>query len=104
MLIMSHLTPLSLHDRHAATFLERGPQRIGSVYKKAVYLQYTDATYTKEITKPKWLGFLGPVMSAEEGDVIKVHLKNMATRAYSIHSHGIMYNKTSEGEWMWIGV
>ncbi|XP_036834690.1 ceruloplasmin [Oncorhynchus mykiss] len=91
------LNKLLKEDEHAATFLERGPQRIGSVYKKAVYLQYTDATYTKEITKPKWLGFLGPVMSAEEGDVIKVHLKNMATRAYSIHSHGIMYNKTSEG-------
>uniref|UniRef100_A0A674AYN8 Hephaestin n=1 Tax=Salmo trutta TaxID=8032 RepID=A0A674AYN8_SALTR len=91
------LNKLLKEDEHAAVFLERGPQRIGSVYKKAVYLQYTDATYTKEITKPKWLGFLGPVMSAEEGDVIKVHLKNMATRAYSIHSHGIMYNKTSEG-------
>uniref|UniRef100_A0A4W5RRC4 Ceruloplasmin n=1 Tax=Hucho hucho TaxID=62062 RepID=A0A4W5RRC4_9TELE len=91
------LNKLLTEDEHAATFLERGPQRIGSVYKKAVYLQYTDATYTKEITKPKWLGFLGPVMSAEEGDVIRVHLKNMATRAYSIHSHGIMYNKTSEG-------
>uniref|UniRef100_A0A8C8HCA7 Hephaestin n=1 Tax=Oncorhynchus tshawytscha TaxID=74940 RepID=A0A8C8HCA7_ONCTS len=91
------LNKLLKEDEHAATFLERGPQRIGSVYKKAVYLQYTDATYTKEITKPKWLGFLGPVMSAEEGDVIKVHLKNMATRAYSIHSHGIMYNKTNEG-------
>eukprot|EP00063_Salmo_salar_P004264 XP_013979099.1 PREDICTED: ceruloplasmin [Salmo salar] len=91
------LNKLLKEDEHAAMFLERGPQRIGSVYKKAVYLQYTDATYTKEITKPKWLGFLGPVMSAEEGDVIKVHLKNMATRAYSIHSHGVMYNKTSEG-------
>ncbi|XP_045061329.1 ceruloplasmin [Coregonus clupeaformis] len=84
-------------DEQAATFLERGPQRIGSVYKKAVYLQYTDATYTKEITKPKWLGFLGPVISAEEGDVIWVHLKNMATRPYSIHSHGVMYNKSNEG-------
>ncbi|XP_070303789.1 LOW QUALITY PROTEIN: ceruloplasmin [Salvelinus sp. IW2-2015] len=91
------LNKLLKEDEHAATFLVRGPQRIGSVYKKAVYLQYTDATYIKEITKPKWLGFLGPVMSAEEGDVIKVHLKNMASRAYSIHSHGIMYNKTSEG-------
>uniref|UniRef100_A0A3P8Y2W5 ferroxidase n=1 Tax=Esox lucius TaxID=8010 RepID=A0A3P8Y2W5_ESOLU len=84
-------------DEQAVKFLERGPQRIGSVYKKAVYLEFTDATYRTEIAKPKWLGFLGPVMSAEEGDVIRVHLKNMASRPYSIHAHGLMYNKSNEG-------
>uniref|UniRef100_A0AAY5L6U4 ferroxidase n=1 Tax=Esox lucius TaxID=8010 RepID=A0AAY5L6U4_ESOLU len=82
---------------YAPTGKNRGPQRIGSVYKKAVYLEFTDATYRTEIAKPKWLGFLGPVMSAEEGDVIRVHLKNMASRPYSIHAHGLMYNKSNEG-------
>ncbi|XP_030647121.1 ceruloplasmin [Chanos chanos] len=84
-------------DEHAATFLERGEQRIGRVYKKAVYLQYTDATYRQEIEKPKWLGFLGPLISAEEGDEIVVHLKNMASRPYTIHPHGLFYNKSHEG-------
>ncbi|XP_051550371.1 ceruloplasmin [Myxocyprinus asiaticus] len=84
-------------DEDARVFLERGEQRIGRVYKKAVYQQYTDATYRQEIEKPKWLGYLGPLISAEEDDTVIVHLKNMATRAYSIHAHGLSYNKTHEG-------
>lgn len=77
--------------------MEKGEQRIGHVYKKAVYLQYTDATFRQEIEKPKWLGFLGPLITAEEDDTVIVHLKNMATRAYSIHPHGMSYNKSNEG-------
>lgn len=68
------------------------------MYKKAVYLQYTDLTFRQEIEKPKWMGFLGPIISAEEDDTVVVHLKNMASRTYSIHPHGINYNKSSEGK------
>lgn len=67
------------------------------MYKKAVYLQYTDLSFKQEIEKPKWLGYLGPIISAEEDDIVVVHLKNMATRTYSIHPHGISYNKSHEG-------
>ncbi|KAG9351211.1 hypothetical protein JZ751_025102 [Albula glossodonta] len=79
------------------TFLERGETKIGHVYKKAVYQQYSDATFKHLIDKPQWLGFLGPVISAEEGDTVIVHLKNMATRPYTLHAHGMNYNKTNEG-------
>lgn len=85
-------------DREARVFLERGEQRIGRVYRKAVYQQYTDSNYMQEIEKPKWLGFLGPLISAEENDIVVVHLKNMAKRAYSIHAHGLSYNKSFEGD------
>ncbi|KAI1891570.1 hypothetical protein AGOR_G00145150 [Albula goreensis] len=84
-------------DEHAGTFLERGDTKIGHVYKKAVYQQYSDATFRHLIDKPQWLGFLGPVISAEEGDTVIVHLKNMATRPYTLHAHGMNYNKTNEG-------
>uniref|UniRef100_A0A8C7JSG2 ferroxidase n=1 Tax=Oncorhynchus kisutch TaxID=8019 RepID=A0A8C7JSG2_ONCKI len=69
---------------HASLFLQSGPQRIGSVYKKAVYRQYTDASYLIEAPRPGWLGYLGPVLRAEVDDVIIVHLKNFASRNYSI--------------------
>ncbi|MBN3311297.1 CERU protein, partial [Amia calva] len=82
---------------HAATFLQRGEMRIGSVYKKAVYYQYTDGSFTQELEKEKWLGYLGPVIAAEEGDTITIHLKNMASRPYTIHSHGMKYTKANEG-------
>ncbi|XP_053501810.1 ferroxidase HEPHL1-like isoform X1 [Ictalurus furcatus] len=84
-------------DEHASLFLLQGPHRIGHVYKKAVYRQYTDATYTQEILKPTWLGYLGPVIRAEAEDVIVIHLKNFASRRYSIHPHGVHYEKDSEG-------
>lgn len=84
--------------REASVFLQRGPQRIGSTYKKAVYKQYTDATYRTEVLKPEWLGYLGPLLMAEEGDEVVVHLRNIASRPYSIHPHGLHYDKGHEGE------
>lgn len=81
-------------------FLERGPNRIGGIYKKAVYRHYTDGSYSTEIPKPPWLGFLGPILRAEVGDVIVIHLKNFASRPYSLHPHGVFYNKDSEGDFV----
>uniref|UniRef100_A0A3P8YNT2 ferroxidase n=1 Tax=Esox lucius TaxID=8010 RepID=A0A3P8YNT2_ESOLU len=83
--------------RHASVFLMSGPMRIGRVYKKAVYRQYTDASYLHEIPQPPWLGYLGPVLRAEVDDVIIVHLKNFASRNFSMHPHGVFYDKDSEG-------
>ncbi|XP_030228157.1 ceruloplasmin isoform X2 [Gadus morhua] len=84
-------------DQEAAVFMAPGPQRIGSTYKKAVYKQYTDSAYRTEVVKPEWLGYLGPLLSAEEGDTLVVHLKNIASRPYSIHPHGLNYSKDNEG-------
>nr|XP_046267166.1 ferroxidase HEPHL1 isoform X2 [Scatophagus argus] len=84
-------------DEHASIFLKNGTNRIGSVYKKAMFRQYTDATYSHQAPRPTWLGFLGPILRAEVDDIIVVHLKNFATRNYSMHPHGVFYDKSSEG-------
>ncbi|XP_037544239.1 ferroxidase HEPHL1-like [Nematolebias whitei] len=84
-------------DEHAHIFLEKGPHRIGRVYKKAMYREYTDASFTHLAPRPAWLGILGPIMKAEVNDVIKIHLRNFASRAYSLHPHGIFYDKDTEG-------
>nr|BAE43391.1 unnamed protein product [Mus musculus] len=85
------------NDTVASSFLKSGKNRIGSSYKKTVYKEYSDGTYTEEIAKPAWLGFLGPLLQAEVGDVILIHLKNFASRPYTIHPHGVFYEKDSEG-------
>lgn len=85
------------NDEHASVFLVNGPHRIGSVYKKAMFRQFTDATYSQQAPRPSWLGFLGPILRAEIDDVITVHLKNFATRNYSMHPHGVFYEKNAEG-------
>ena len=87
-------------DGYAATFMQRGRHSIGRVYRKAIYREYTDATFTTlKPRAPEWqhLGILGPVLRAEVGDTIRVIFKNNATRPYSMHPHGVFYEKGSEG-------
>ncbi|TFK05327.1 TRAF3-interacting JNK-activating modulator [Platysternon megacephalum] len=84
-------------EEQARVFLQRGPDRIGSTYKKAVYKQFTDNSFKKAVEKPDWLGFLGPIIKAEVGDSIIVHLKNFASRSYTLHPHGVKYTKENEG-------
>ena len=81
-------------------FVETSANHIGRVYKKAVYHEYTDATFTQ--IKPRapedaYQGILGPILHAEVGDTIKVVFKNNATHPYSMHPHGVLYKKDSEG-------
>ena len=81
-------------------FTERGPHRIGTVYRKALYREYTDETFTQLKPRPaEWehTGILGPILRAEVGDTIRVVFKNNATHPYSMHPHGVFYDKDSEG-------
>lgn len=62
-----------------AKYLEKGPHRIGKGYKKAIYVEYTDHTFTvvkhkSESTSSK--GILGPVLRGEVGDRFKVQRSN----------------------------
>ena len=82
----------------ASVFIQQGPHRIGRTYKKAVFLQFTDNSYKNTVEKPSWLGFLGPILKGEVGDTFTIHLKNFATRAYSLHPHGVKYTKSNEGK------
>ena len=85
---------------YAKVLTERGPHRIGTVYRKAIYREYTDATFSKLKPRPagaEYLGLLGPILRAEVGETIRVVFKNNATHPYSMHPHGVFYNKDSEG-------
>ncbi|MBV9082624.1 MAG: multicopper oxidase domain-containing protein [Acidobacteriaceae bacterium] len=81
-------------------YTEPGPHRIGRVYKKAIYREYTDSSFSKlkdRAPGDKYLGLLGPVLRGEVGDTIKVVFKNHASHPYSMHPHGVLYGKDSEG-------
>ena len=77
-----------------------GETRIGGTYRKAIYREYTDATFT-ELKRRKvaegYLGLMGPVLYAAVGDTLKVVFKNNGTHPYSIHPHGVLYDKANEG-------
>ncbi len=85
---------------YARFFATRGPHLIGHVYRKAIYRQYTDATF-KHLKRRKpqdaYLGILGPIIYAEVGDTIRVVFKNNTTHPCSMHAHGVFYDKASEG-------
>jgi FtsP/CotA-like multicopper oxidase with cupredoxin domain len=82
------------------TYVKQGPDRIGSTYIKALYREYTDATFTRLKPRPAdqaYLGDLGPIIRAEVGDTIKVVYRNNTRFSTSIHPHGVFYNKNAEG-------
>lgn len=71
-----------------------------TTFRKAVYHEYTDATFTAiKPRPPDWehLGILGPLIRAEVGDTIKVVFKNNTKIFCSMHPHGLAYGKESEG-------
>jgi hephaestin len=85
---------------YAKTAIAHGPQTIGTVYRKAIYREYTDATFAHLKPRPPaeaYLGLLGPVLHAEVGDTLRVVFRNNASRPYSMHPHGVFYTKASEG-------
>ena len=74
--------------------------RVGSIYRKVIYREYEDGMFKS--LKPRaeqdaYLGLLGPILHAVVGDTIRVVFKNNGSVPYSIHAHGVFYNKDSEG-------
>jgi FtsP/CotA-like multicopper oxidase with cupredoxin domain len=84
----------------ASVFVRRGRDRIGHVYLKSLFHGYTDATFRHRAPVPEqWqhLGFLGPPIEAEVGDTIRVVFRNNTHLPASMHPHGVLYAKDSEG-------
>jgi hephaestin len=87
-------------DEVADTYVKTGPGRIGSTYDKCLYRGYTDASFNHLAVRPAseaYLGLLGPVIRAEVGDTIKVVFRNSCPFPASMHPHGVLYTKSSEG-------
>ncbi|KAK2090488.1 hypothetical protein P7K49_031744 [Saguinus oedipus] len=110
-------------DGDSKVFFEQGPTRIGGSYKKLVYREYTDASFTnRKVRGPEeeHLGILGesmqnihgwctlptvytnlrknsPVIWAEVGDMIRVTFHNKGAYPLSIEPIGVRFNKNNEG-------
>jgi FtsP/CotA-like multicopper oxidase with cupredoxin domain len=81
-------------------WLKRGMNADPPIFHKAVFHEYTDATF--KVQKPRgpgseYLGILGPIIRAEVGDRLEVMLKNNAHIPVSLHPHGVFYDKAGEG-------
>jgi manganese oxidase len=45
---------------------------MGTIVDKALYRGYTGPDFTTRTVQPDWLGFQGPILRAEVGDMIEV--------------------------------
>lgn len=70
-------------------YLRSSPTRIGGKYKKAIYMLYTNESFTERLVdkqRSNELGILGPVIRAQIRDVIKVksayHLPHLTLRIH----------------------
>ncbi|KAM8964852.1 coagulation factor VIII-like isoform 1-T1 [Sarcophilus harrisii] len=68
-----------------------------TLYKKAVFVEYTDSRFLQTKPRAPWMGLLGPIIRAEVHDTVVVTLKNMASHPVSLHAVGISFWKASEG-------
>nr|XP_033804588.1 coagulation factor V [Geotrypetes seraphini] len=68
-----------------------------NLYKKAVFQQYTDRSFSKRVDNPVEAGILGPIIRAQVRDSIHIVFKNKASRPYSIYPHGVTLPKSAEG-------
>jgi hypothetical protein len=96
---MDMMTGTEFHGE-TKIWTEQTKDRIGKIYRKAVFREFTDDTFTTEKKRPKeWehLGILGPLIRAEVGDTIVIHFQNNASHPYSMHPHGVSYERDSEG-------
>ncbi|XP_016397886.1 coagulation factor VIII-like [Sinocyclocheilus rhinocerous] len=68
-------------------WFRKGPQRLGGVYKKVAFVEYTDKTFTKKKTTGKML--MGPELRGEVGDKFQIVFKNMASRPFNLYPNGL---------------
>jgi len=94
-------TPIANPLPVGATWLQQSANTIGAVNKKAVFVQYSDSTFTSRLNKSAtWehTGILGPVIRAEVGDIIQVTFKNnLGSVPLSFLVHGLAYDSSSSG-------
>ncbi|CAN8188416.1 unnamed protein product [Coccothraustes coccothraustes] len=82
--------PVSLDRNMSSLYLEPGPQRVGSKYKKVVFVEYEDSAFKKrKVSSQQDKGILGPVIKGEVGDQFKIVFRNLASRPYNIYPHGL---------------
>lgn len=73
------LPSIFLYLSESSKYFIKADDRIGGIYKKALYVEYTDETFSSQKNRNEdelHLGSLGPVIRGEVGDTIEVVFKN----------------------------
>ncbi|KAA8588858.1 hypothetical protein FQN60_010203 [Etheostoma spectabile] len=81
----SHLKPTN--SELQSGYLPAAPHHLGYKYKKAVYVEYTDGSFTQRKNLAKTL--LGPLLKGKINDQIQITLRNFASHPFNIYPNGL---------------
>ncbi|XP_078117549.1 coagulation factor VIII [Sander vitreus] len=81
----SHLKPTN--SELQSGYLPAAPHHLGYKYKKAVYVEYTDGSFTQRKNLAKTL--LGPLLKGKINDQIQITLRNLASHPFNIYPNGL---------------
>ena len=74
-----------------------------TTFRTVVYRQYTEDWARPIQNAPGAQGIVGPLIRADEGDIVLVHFQNLDTlnnRPHSMHFHGFHYRPGSDGAYL----
>ncbi|XP_011818598.1 PREDICTED: coagulation factor VIII [Colobus angolensis palliatus] len=95
--MQSDLGELPVDTRFPPRVPRSFPFNTSVMYKKTVFVEFTDHLFNIAKPRPPWMGLLGPTIQAEVYDTVVITLKNMASHPVSLHAVGVSYWKASEG-------
>nr|ABV90867.1 B domain-deleted coagulation factor VIII [synthetic construct] len=95
--MQSDLGELPVDARFPPRVPKSFPFNTSVVYKKTLFVEFTDHLFNIAKPRPPWMGLLGPTIQAEVYDTVVITLKNMASHPVSLHAVGVSYWKASEG-------
>ncbi|KAJ2961005.1 hypothetical protein NQZ79_g3740 [Umbelopsis isabellina] len=87
----------SLNESPGKLWLASSTSTIGTKYVKSLYRAYNDSSFKHAVDVPQWQGMMGPIFRAEVGDTLEIQVRNLATKNYSMHPHGVKYSFEMEG-------
>ncbi|XP_019936674.2 coagulation factor VIII isoform X1 [Paralichthys olivaceus] len=79
-----HLEPTD--SKLQSGYLPAPPHHLGYKYKKVVYVEYTDASFTRRKNPD---GLLGPLLKGKVNDQFHIIFRNLASRSYNIFPNGL---------------
>ncbi|XP_072293791.1 coagulation factor VIII [Eucyclogobius newberryi] len=80
------------HLRHTASemqspYLPEVPHHLEYKYKKVVFVEYSDESFTRRVSPPNTL--LGPLLKGKVNDQFYITFKNLASRPFNIYPTGL---------------
>ncbi|GAA6225317.1 coagulation factor VIII-like [Lates japonicus] len=80
-----HLKPTD--SELQSRYLPTSPHHLGYKYKKVVYVEYTDASFTQRKNPDNTL--FGPLLKGKVNDQFHIIFKNLASRPFNIYPNGL---------------